>query len=445
MSWLTNKRRLAECGLSSKVSLYSLSTMVRLLTALIVLIVIDGLILYALAVDATDESGHKEDVTASIESIEKRVSSACHDAADYLCAKVLPNGQFVYRINMDERVVVRPRYNILRHAGTIYSLGMYNEVFPSQEAETVITKANGFLRSQIAALPGFPDISAVWSDPRINGRPVPMQAKLGGTGLGLVALLTEEKIRPGATDLQTLKELGNFLVMMQRSDGSFYSKYIPDEAGFDDWISLYYPGEAALGLAMLYEVDSDEKWLTSALAAMEFLALERKGKVQVPHDHWALLATARLLKHVSAKERPELHGRLLSHAFQICHSILHAQKPYQRDSILYGSFDRKGRVTPCATRLEGLLAVLAFLPPEQEDLKKSVRLASDQGIDFLLKAQVREGEHKGGFPRSIFGSPAYKDLTSYPSDPRNTEIRVDYVQHALSAMLQYRQILVSER
>ena len=56
---------------------------------------------------------------------------------------------------------------------------------------------------------------------------------------------------------------------MQKEDGTFYSKYIPAEGGRSvRWTSLYYPGEAALGLLMLYEKDPSAAWIQAAANAI---------------------------------------------------------------------------------------------------------------------------------------------------------------------------------
>jgi len=58
------------------------------------------------------------------------------------------------------------------------------------------------------------------------------------------------------TPMGYLPKLGNFLLFRQKTDGSFYSKYLPEKGGRDDcWRFLYYPAEAALGLLMLYTKD----------------------------------------------------------------------------------------------------------------------------------------------------------------------------------------------
>jgi len=374
-----------------------------------------------------------------------QIETAMDLAADYLCSQIKKEGQFVYRINLNNKVRVKPRYNILRHAGTIYALGTYNEVYPSQIAEEVILQAGDFLRQQIEPVPDHLGCSAIWSHRKIHHRNRAKAAKLGGTGLGLVALLTEERLRPGATDPKILCELGNFLLLMQQPDGGFYSKYVPSKGGFDDWVSLYYPGEAALGLVMLYEHDPNPKWLASASGAMEFLARTREGDKEVPADHWALLATSRLLSHIDNQVQRELHERLIGHTIQICNSILRSQQPLLNDPIRAGSFDDQGRTTPCATRMEGLQAALSYLPVEQAFLRKRIKESCDLGINFLLRAQIVQGYAMGGFPRSIFGNPPFADQVASKKDRRWPEIRIDYVQHALSALLQYRERLMVNR
>ena len=67
---------------------------------------------------------------------------------------------------------------------------------------------------------------AVWSRPDVIHSNAAMQAKLGGTGLGLVALLSADKMGVETAPLETLQALGNFLVYMQNPDGSFVSKYV---------------------------------------------------------------------------------------------------------------------------------------------------------------------------------------------------------------------------
>ncbi|MGD9127084.1 MAG: hypothetical protein PVH19_06865 [Planctomycetia bacterium] len=368
-----------------------------------------------------------------------RVETATARAADFLVKVSKPNGMFQYRINMNPEVVVKPKYNILRHSGAIYAMGMQYAVKPDPKLRAAMERSAKYLRDEaLAPIEGQPDTLGIWSDPKVNGSKSPRQVKLGGSGLGLVALMSMERIKPGFTPIKKLRGLGNSIVFMQRKDGGFCSKYVPSEGGLQEgWVSLYYPGEAALGLVMLYEMDRSPKWLNGACRTLEYLAKTRKGSYVVPADHWALLATARLMKISRDKRLPVSEELLINHAVQICESIMMTQDLESRDPQKYGGFVRDGRTTPTATRLEGLLAALTFIPKNHKiypRLEKSV----DAGIAFLLQSQIKSDRYQGAFPRAVATLDGYgSKVASF--NRRVTEIRIDYVQHALSAMIQYRE------
>jgi hypothetical protein len=106
-----------------------------------------------------------------------------------------------------------------------------------------------------------------------------------------------------------------------------------------------------------------------------------------------------------------------------------------------GCFTPDGRTCPTATRVEGLTAAMAFLPDSEAALRAQIQQAAGQGIDFLLRSQVRQGPCAGGFPHEV-GS--YERKKNGPAKARNearrTEIRMDYVQHALDGMIQWREL-----
>jgi len=366
---------------------------------------------------------------------------------DYLVRWCGPDGKFRYRVHLDPRVEPSPRYNVLRHAGAIYALGMYHGACPNEQVRSTLVRAGEFLRREcIAAVPGRDDLLAVWSPPELVLRDEPLQAKLGGTGLGLVALLMVERAAPGTTPPDELRKLGQFLVWLQKEDGSFYSKYIPAEGGrWDEWTSLYYPGEAALGLVMLHDQEPSPVWLETAAKALGHLARTRQGTDDVPADHWALIATARLMPVFDRYSMPVSRELLVQHAVQICEGMLSNQKPRPDDSTLAGCFTGDGRTSPTATQVEGLLAALEFLPEEERELRARIEEAVARGLAFLLRAQVTSGEHVGGVPRAIgplAGDFRLSDVEGF--NRRAGEIRIDYVQHATSAMMQYNRVFFGD-
>jgi hypothetical protein len=368
--------------------------------------------------------------------------NAIHLSAAYLNRNCNDEGRFEYRINIRPDVEPKPKYNILRHAGAIYALAMVAQSYPEEGTLDSIERSVRFLmKESVAPCPRADGLLAVWSYSKAAGRKAPDQAKLGGTGLALVALLSVEKIKPGTTSLEDLRKLGRFLLFMQKPDGSFYSKYIPGKGGRDDsWTSLYYPGEAALGLIMLYEQDPSPKWLQAAANAIAYLARIRSGRATAEADHWALLATAKLLPVYNRCKQPLPPEAIQHHAVQICKGILLSKIQFPENTLQYGCLTADGRIASTATRLEGLQAAITFLPEDAVILRKHITSAIHQGIVFLLRSQIRSGKYAGGFTRAIRPLPSKHPLYSESFNKRSSEIRIDYVQHALSCMIQYAQL-----
>jgi hypothetical protein len=371
------------------------------------------------------------------------IKESIHLAANYLIRHCNNDGRFIYRTNTNPEVTISKRYNMLRHAGTLYALATYALDFNNDQARKVVLSGSRFLKQQISDISPDGKLLAVLSNPAINGSKDPVQAKLGGTGLGLVALCYAEKLKPGTTSLDTLRKMGNFIRYMQKEDGSFYSKYFPKGTGRDDsWISLYYPGEAILGLLMLYELDQNSDWLEAALNGLLYLADLRDKKTRVEADHWALIATDRLFR-INPTMPEQFREKIDGHTYQICFQIINTRPHYKVDHPFYGCFSRDGRTTPTATRLEGLLAVLPYLSKDESRLSIDIKKSVGNSIDFLMRSQLKSGRYDGGIPRAISVLPEDHQSYSKSFNRRSTEIRIDYVQHVLSALIAFR-TLVSE-
>jgi len=368
-----------------------------------------------------------------------RVSStdlnlAIQRSKTYIVNACLPTGEFIYEVD-DESGHILPKYNVIRHSGTIYSLGIYYETYPDLKVLDTMLRAAQFLKStyigQAQSQNGQNKVLAVWSQP-IGSVETP-SASLGGVGLGLVALAEVAKIRNQSSSIDDLESLGRLVLILERDDGDFYGKFDNKEGPTGENDSLYYPGEATLGLISLYEASRSRQWLVAAGKALSYLAKSREGQTQVPPDQWALIATAKLFPYYAESNCTVSQSELVQHAVQICNCIMNEQIHHDPNPDLNGGFDPSGRTTPTAVRVEGLLAALEFIPENQKELRIKVELAVRRGIQFLLHAQIVKGQYLGGMPCTIQVDPVHQFRTS--------EIRIDYVQHALSAFLRYQSFL----
>jgi hypothetical protein len=356
------------------------------------------------------------------------VDRAISLAGGYLERACGPDGKFVYKIDTGSGKE-SSSYDVIRHAGAMYGLAMLNSSHPDPNAAAALIRAAKFLRQNYIGPGPRPGQLAIWSQPFVhtgsaNRKSRERYAELGGTGLGLVALAAAREVDPNSVPLEELQSLGRFALFLQRDDGSFVHKYRAEGGPVPNWSVLYYPGETALGFIALYEADHSREWLNAAGKALSYLAKSRTGLSTVPADHWALIATAKLLPYCDDAECSVSRQELVRHAAQVCESILRDQFRGSAAVALDGAFDDSGRTALAATRMEGLLAALEFLP--KGELRDKIEAAAERGIAFLLRAQVISGSQAGGMP----GAAMTRALDS-------SEIRIDYVQHAMCAWLRY--------
>jgi hypothetical protein len=157
----------------------------------------------------------------------------------------------------------------------------------------------------------------------------------------------------------------------------------------------------------------------------------------VPPDHWALIATAKFLPYYEQSACPASRAELVRYAVRICDRLLRDQITNAPDARLNGAFDPAGKTTPTAIRMEGLLAALEFLPEDATDFRARIEAAVDHGIAFLLRTQITAGPYAGGVPEAVFGAGS----VVFKANASASDIRIDYVQHALCAWLRYQAML----
>jgi hypothetical protein len=344
------------------------------------------------------------------------VLSAAIAGGEYLTEAVRSNGKFVYSY-LPKTDRVPDRYNILRHAGTVYSMLELYEVTGDVELLQAAERAIGYLRT--SSLPCEVDDESVLCVVEDE------EVKLGGAGLAAIALAKYTEVTGDERYSAELVALGRTMQALQHESGEFTHKITYPEGEDTHFVSQYYPGEALLALTRIYAIDPDEGWLDTAERGAQYLINVRdKGLSisQLTHDHWLLYALNELYRY-----RPNPTYR--DHAAHIARAIMQSQNQRPEYPDWLGSYYRPPRSTSTATRTEGLCAayrlVRDFGDPRTAD---SIFRAIELGVAFQLQTQF--------LPASVlYVSDPQRSLGGFHRSLTNFEIRIDYVQHNISSLL----------
>lgn len=315
-------------------------------------------------------------------------------SATYLASLADQDGRFKYRFDAISGNVAEG-YNVLRHCGAVWAMLEVNE-HCGQNRDIL---ASG-IRTATYLLNEFMRFSP---DYRYGCIAENNSIKLGGNALAILALLSVYRAN-GDVILKTLAEsLGKYILRDMKPDGDFVHKRYLSSGKISDFQSMYYTGEALLALIKLFEATGDELWLDAAIRSENVLAPRNYGVQE--QSHWMLYALELLYRY----RHDENHAR---HAGRIARHIL--------DFPEYRSW---GRSTPTACRSEGLLAFIRLLDQGKcSDELAGLRKACIEAVDFNLAEQLHFRLDTGAFIRG-------------GEDHRKNEIRIDYVQHNISAFL----------
>jgi AMMECR1 domain-containing protein len=334
-------------------------------------------------------------------------------AGDYLVRVQRPNGSFYYYYDpLDDHLNSRA-YNMLRHAGTALSLfELYAQTRDARYLESA-RLAVSFLKTRFRAAGNTGGLYVLDNDGKV---------KLGGNGLALIALAKQAELDRRAADLESAKRLANLILAMQHRTGEFDSYYRlrgDEPAG---GVSLYYPGEAILGLVSLYRVNGDGRLVEAARRGANYLIESQRRMRSLPPDAWLMQALEALHKIGREKKYAE-------HALALADAMMAAQ--YSDDAPLgySGGFGPEmPRSTPAASRAEGLLAAYR-LARETSDARASK-------IAAAIKASVRfQLSHQFNADNSFMLPNPARASGGFRAGFTSTRIRIDFVQHNISSLI----------
>jgi hypothetical protein len=347
-----------------------------------------------------------------------RLQQAARAGGNYLLRAQKRDGSFHYEYDAFTEIVSENDYNILRHAGAAIAL------FQLYEATRAARYLEGARRAIVYLQSRFrwareADAVYVTDD---DGK-----AKLGANGLALIALARQMQLDAKSADAASARRLANLILRMQERDGSFASYY--DMGGEpEDRASLYYPGEAMLGLVELYRQSGDQRLLEAARRGAVYLIEAQQRMPSLPHDAW-------LMQALEALYIIKPDARYAAHALRIAEAMIKAQHT-AADAPLYAGSYRFGvpRATPVASRAEGLLAALRLARMTNDTRAAGIAEALKLSARFQLAQQFNPDN-------SFYLANPERAAGGFRESLTSARIRIDYVQHNVAALLGIAQIV----
>jgi hypothetical protein len=339
--------------------------------------------------------------------------AAARAGGDYLVRMQKRDGSFHYYYNAaDDRVESRT-YNIVRHAGVAASLfDLYRVTRDARYRESARLAVN-FLKSRFHRARSRNSIYVLDFDGK---------AKLGANGLALVAFVKQIELDPGNADRQSAARLANLILAMQRRDGSFNSRYqlrAGDQEGFE---SLYYPGEAILGMVGLFKLNGDRRLLDSARRGADFLIQSQRNLGALPPDAW-LMQALEALYNIGREANYAVHVIALAEAM-IADQYTDDDPP----GYLGGFGPGPPRSTPAASRAEGLISSFRIARSTSDPRASRFAGALRACASFQLAQQIT-GKDDATLPNPRRAIGGFVDTQA------STRIRIDFVQHNISSLL----------
>ena len=345
-----------------------------------------------------------------LENLNTSIVDSVSLAGDYLLNHLDDQGKFDYLYNAS-RGESMGGYNVLRHAGTSYSLALIFKYTGEEEFFNGTMLSINYLLFNHLHFEGMgpSKFAYIASGGRI---------KLGGAALALLALVEAQKVCPGVDLMDEIHGLADFILRMQYENGSFRC-YFREEDRHND----YYPGEALLALAKAHDLTREERYLTSLERGLDFYVDYYSRGRYTAFTPWGTEAMVYAYEHLENSSYVDL-------CFRMADRCMAGQiGPWEGvDPFVVGAFSHAPRANT-ASRAEGVVDsfLLASIMEDNASMERYGRSA-DSSAGFLMYLQLNETDVYG------FEDPTMS-VGGFPASYDDLNIRIDYVQHAVVVLV----------
>lgn len=368
------------------------------------------------------------------------VRDAALDAARFLARGVRADGRFRYFIDAPSNRSLSG-YDWPRHAGATYFLAQASTMRDDPLVSSAVLRASALLAGE--ALVGCGDFKCIGSDNVVE---------IGSSALAVIAL-AEVSRRGVAAYTPTVAELARFLLSLQRPDGEFMHQYDRQGHMAVDVQFLYFSGEATLALARAAALTGNEAMLQGASKGLAHLvgpAWHFFGdRYYFGEEHWTCQALGDLWDRAPDPKALDFCVRWNRMNQKMQFSA--GDAPFDLDGSYGVTPLVTPRLTPVGSRCEAAVATLdaakkANLPKAELDaLDRQLR----RSLALLIRQQLRpaiagpigpmsptkwnaQTSHLFVDPGAIHGA--------LPGSHVDWQLRIDYAQHAGSAMIRWLEV-----
>ena len=203
---------------------------------------------------------------------------------EFLKENILDSGKYIYGYSAltDSKF---DNYNILRHAGTTWSLiTLYDITNDKSLANKTKLALDYMVNEHLKQYDG--NIAYIYEDEEI---------KIGANGLALLAFI--EYMETFNTDeyVELAKQLGDGILKLQDEQTGQYTHIIDmDLNEKEKFTTVYYDGEATFGLLKLYGYTKDEKYLNAAKKAVDYFI---ENEYEQYSDQWLAYTSNEITKY----------------------------------------------------------------------------------------------------------------------------------------------------
>lgn len=334
------------------------------------------------------------------------LNNILNNAANLLMSMNLENGKYIYgyRTYNGEQI---NNYNILRHAGSTWSLILYYQINPSENLKNIIDHAIKYLLNNFII--DYDENISFVVEKKSN------EIKLGGNALTLLMLSEYSEIFHDNKYLEIAKKIANGIIYMQEDNGEFYHILSTKGKYLEKYRTVYYDGEASLALLKFYKISNEQIYFEHAKKTVDMFLENDYTKYR---DHWVSYTMNEFIKY--NLEEKYIDFTLSNYTYNINKLDNNNSFGPVRLELLLSTYDSYNYILNNKPNSEALSKF------DVSKLTNSININVETLFNYYINKEVAMYFDKPNL--SIYG---FQDIED------NFRMRIDDIQHSLIGLINY--------